>query len=282
MAKNRVLVLALVFICSCGSFAALLRGEAEKDGRQWQRLLAGPTEKDWDRAAEMVTEERRASIAELMRVASSPKTDNEPFYGSSARNTAIALIGQLRAPEAVPALAQLLSAKAGQSVLRDGLSSLSPAGKALVDIGMPAVPAVLDILAAVGVSSEDKGTYVHGERPGVGETWRVGPPLEKSSPLGDQCLRIVVRIKGLEETEAGLRRWIAAEPDARRRKNLQDALEALSRPALRKGFEIMQAQRESQERTDWAGWTRQEQEKKAQQQAVEPQPAQPGPEPSAK
>lgn len=196
---------------------------------------------------------------------------NEPFYSSATpRNMAISLLGELRAAEAVPALAGWLRPRPGQNMIMLELTDLSPAGSALVKVGQPAVPALLDILASVGVSSEWKRTAV--TEPDRVHVRFVGPPRERYSPLGDQCLRILVRIKGLEETEAGLKRYIAAETDDARKKNLEDALSALSRPSLREGFQNIQAQKEAIERNEWAGWWKRQQEEQARQKAWGPQP----------
>jgi hypothetical protein len=271
-------LLAVALLCAAGFVAVGVGAPASPhQGEDWRTLIVSRNVADWERAVDIVRQERRATVAALLTAIDRPVSKGEPFVFRTPRNAAIGLLGELRAAEAVPALIGWLGSKPGQS--HAGYAgALPPAEAALIEIGNPAVPALLDILASTGVSSEPKGEYVHELRDGVGYTRYVGPPLEHVSRHGDMSLLILVGIKGLEETEAGLRRWVAAESDPTRKKNLQDALEALSRPSLRNGFEKMQADREAQERHEWAGWwTRQEQEKKAQQQTVGQQPAEPAP-----
>jgi hypothetical protein len=246
MKTKSVLVAGSLLVCAVG-FAPLVM-PADETGRavDWPELIVSADSRDRRRGEDVLLHQREETTAALLQVVQSPMEEREGFYQrNTARNTAIRLLGQLRAPEAVLPLAQWLIPRPGeQSGATESLSDLimTPAGTALVQIGMPAV---LDILASIGVSSEDKGEYIHELRDGIGYTRRVGPPMERYSPLGDQCLRILVYIKGLEETEVGLRRYIAAETDGARKKNLEDALAALSRPALRDTFKMLQAQREA-------------------------------------
>jgi hypothetical protein len=237
-----------------------LLAQAPGQGGDWRQLIVSSTEADRDRAADLVVQQHRETVSALLQVLSLPVKQNEPYYTSSTpRNTAIRLLGELRAPEAVPALAQWLIPRPGQSLNVMELTDLPPAGMALVKIGMPAGPAVLDILASNGVSSEDARTKVVD---GIHVRY-VGPKPQRSSPLGDGCLRVLVRIKGLEETEVALRRSIAAETDEARKRNLEDALSALSRPGLRGVFEAQQAQKEAIERIEWRNWWAKEAARKA-------------------
>ena len=247
-----------------GLIAAILAGralaQAPGQGEDWRQLIVSSIEADRDRAADLVVQERRETVSALLQVLSMPVKQREPYYSSSTpRNTAIRLLGELRAPEAVPALAEWLIPRPGQSLNVMELTDLPPAGMALVKIGMPAGPGVLDILASNGVSSEDARTKVVD---GIHVRY-VGPKPQRSSPLGDGCLRVLVRIKGLEETEVALRKAIAAETDEARKRNLEDALSALSRPGLRGVFEAQQAQKEAIERIEWRNWWAKEAARKA-------------------
>jgi hypothetical protein len=271
MNDKRVLVGATLLFCALALAALGLRADEPVLDQEWRRLIVSPNWDDRARAADLVLQERRATISALMEILDMPVQPNESFYSSGTpRNTAIRLLGELRAAESVRALTQCLMPRPGQRIDVTELVYLGPAGRALVKMGMPAVPAVLDILASVGVSSEWKGTTV--SEPDRVHVRFVGPPLERSSPLGDECLKILVRIKGLEETEVGLRRYIASETHQARKKNLEDALAALSRPNLRQVMLAFQAQEEAMQRTEWAGWWTREAEKQAREKALQAQP----------
>jgi len=279
MNPKKAAMVTILLVCAWALTAlGLLAGEQNLQ-EHWRGMIVSPEGSDRMQAEKLFLEDRRATVSALLQVLDLPVRPDEPFYTGSPRNSAIKLLGELRAPEAVPALTQWLVPRPGQSGVVDGLMYLSPAGYALVKIGMPAVPAVVDILASVGVTSEDKGEYIHELRGGVGYTRHVGPRPERYSPLGDDCLRILVQIKGLEETEAGLRRYIAAETGETRKKNLEEALSALSRPSLREGFLNIQAQDEARDGNQWRGWWKKQEgeqaRKKARQPQPEPQPAPP-------
>jgi hypothetical protein len=247
-------------------------------GPDWVRVLVSRNWQDRQRVGPLVLGQRKETTASLVGIVLSPIAAGEDFLDrGTPRNLAIELIGDLRLAEAVAVLCEWLTPKDGQVAFEGSReTNLSPAGTSLVKIGMPAVPAVLDMLATLGISSDDKGRYIHEVTGGAGHTRRVGPPIERSSPLGDQCLRILVEIKGLEETEARLRRDIAAETGEARKKNLEDALAALSRPSLREGFQHVQKQNEVREWSEWRGWWKRQEEEKARQKATEPQtPIQP-------
>jgi GNAT superfamily N-acetyltransferase len=250
MAAKKLLVTAAALACGLVMLAYSVGGQEGTEQEGWRRLILSEGQADRRLASELVIGHRRETVSELLKILDLPLEEREDFYAPTSRNTAIGLLGKLRAAEAAPALAQWLAPRAGQgpSFSLD-LSPFSPAGTALVEIGMPAVPVVMDLLAANGVSSEDSRTWVNSGTPG--EWRRVGPPPERVSPFGDECLRILVSIKGLEETEAGLRRAVSREDDEARKKNLEDALAALLRPALRQTFENRQAQKEARE-DKWA------------------------------
>jgi len=258
-----------LLVCGAAWGVMVLSADEPLQQPEWRRLIVSRDGRDTARAAQTLLDEQRATVSSLLQVLELPVEQGEPFFeDGTPRNTAIKLLGNLRDPEAVPALAKWLMPRPGQevgSVMRE--TFLPPAGTAIVKIGMPAVPAVLDILASVGVTSELKGTYVQ-EGPGV--TRYVGPPPEHRSPLGDFCLRILVDIKGLDETEACLRRYIAAEEGVTRKKNLEGALAFLRRPG-RDNSEKIQAQKEARDRSDWAGWWK-KQEEQAKENAAQPQP----------
>lgn len=276
MKTNSFLVAGSLLICAVGLASRANPADQIRQGEDWPQLIVSADSRDRTRGERFFVQQRGARIATLLQLVDSPVEEKEGFYQrNTARNIAIRLLGQLRAPEAVLPLARRLIPKTGQeSGATESLSDLviTPAGDALVEIGTPAVPAVVDILATVGVSSEDKGRYIHEERGGGGYTRRVGPPLEHSSHLGDQCLRILVYIKGLEETEAGLRREIAAETAESRKKNLEQALAALSRPSVREGFQSIQAQKEAREHNEWRGWWKKQEEEQARKKALQPHP----------
>jgi len=271
MRAKSVVVRLSMLVCALALGVMALGADQPGEQPDWRMLIVSSQGVERAQAEELVLQDRKATLSSLLQVLELPLEADEPFYSpATPRNTAIRVLGEWRAPEAVLAIAQRLMPISGQTTASTVATDLSPAGWALVKIGMPAVPAVMDILASAGVSSEDKGEYIHELIGGGGHTRRMGPPLEGSSPLGDQCLRILVLIKGLAETEAGLRREIAAETSDSRKKNLEDALAALGRPSLRQGLQNIRAQTEAREWSDWRGWWKREEEKQAKEKAPQP------------
>jgi hypothetical protein len=169
-------------------------------------------------------EERKETIDALLAIVRSPVEEGEEFYNAgTTRNIAIFLLGRVRAKEAVTDLIGCLSLKPGHDSTIDdfSLAILNPAARALVEIGLPVVPHVLDVI------TEAEGVDGYGVR--------------------EQCMRIIVAIKGLRGTELLFEDLVGRETDASKLKNLKAAQEVLEHPKLRRGFENIDERRER----DW-------------------------------
>ena len=200
--RRAVLIIAVLLLLSWLRPTGALTdgGEVEESG--WVRLVTSGDESERWHAHRAAAAHRQADIDALLAVVRSPVREGEPFFDySTPRNTAIRILGIVRAEEAVPDLMEWLDSHEGQSRVYGELLMFSPAGYALVEIGLPSVPPLLEKLKAVGMS-----------RPGL------------------ECLKILVRIKGADEAEFTLKKAIETESDQLRKRNLKAALKKLRDP----------------------------------------------------
>ncbi len=266
MNKESARMVAVALCCACGVACLALGADDAARTQGWRQLLLSPDERDRDRAARMVMEERKADVSALLQIVAMPVQPDEPFLRyQTPRNIAIRLLGELRAEEAIEPLITWLTPKPGMSGDVTELGPI-PAARALQQIGMPAAPALMEVLATAGVAAE-RGAAVAPAPAGPPE-----PTGQGHGHLADECLRVLVWIKGLEEAEVGLRRAITEEMDAARKRNLQGALFALSRPRLRESFQGFLKHEEDVERAKWHGWWAKHVEEEAKREAAPPQP----------
>jgi hypothetical protein len=188
--------------------------EAEKE-LDWKALIISDSEDERRLSQRVVIEDRQDTIRYLRSVLARPIEQGEPFYGSStARNIAISLLGKLRAAEAAADLATWLRPRPGQGLKVTDESAFGHAGEALIEIGLPSVRPLLELLR-----------------------------IENNRGLQEQCLKIMVRIKGLRETELLFEDVIAAESDAAKRDNLEAAQALLEGTRIRKILEKLDKRR---------------------------------------
>ncbi len=265
MSKKSGRMVAVGICWACGLACLALGAEDPARTQDWRVLLLSPEQRDRDRAAALVMQERKTEVSDLLKILAMPVQPDEPFLEyHTPRNIAIRLVGELRAEEAIEPLVQWLTPKPGMSLEVDEAGPV-PAGAALFEIGAAAVPALLDALATVGVSAER----------GAAGAAQAQPAGQRYSPLGDECLWVLVRILGLEEAEVRLRRAVAEETDAVRKSNLGEAVFALSRPKLRASLQGLQKHDEAVQQAKWRGWWAKHVEDQAKREAVPPQDAQP-------
>ena len=212
------------------SAPATVQQTTTAQGPGWRELIASKDEVQRAKGKEEALAELTANVGLLISIVESPVSRREPFYTSStSRNIAIFLLGRLRARDAVPHLVKWLEPQEGQSLVIYSLMMLSPAGYALADIGLPSVPPLMEIIRRDGCSSPEAPEIIHEDDGGTRYKY---PPGYRSVPLGDQCLKIIVRIKGLDESEFSLRKAMEAEPDKAKKANLQCALDLLRAPTF--------------------------------------------------
>lgn len=221
MKTHRASVAAVLLVGSLYAFASQPDPRGTGELTSWEAMITSKTETVRRQAESSALSERRDRIGFLLSVLAAPVEEGEPFYGlSRSRNVAINLLGKMRAKEAVDELTGWLVPQEGQGQAISHLMVFSPAGFALAEIGLPSVPPLLKIIREEGCSSPD-----HRELVREGTRWRYQPErLERESPLGDQCLKIIVAIKGMDETEFALQKALEAETNATRRENLQSAI----------------------------------------------------------
>jgi len=200
-----ILAASLVVSVGCGRKESL-EGKKERD---WRTLITSRVEKERMSARQRVMSNRGETIQYLLSVLHSAVEGGEQFYASTtSRNIAISLLGELRAKEAAADLTEWLRAKEGQGLKVSDEAAYSPAGEALVQIGLPSVAPLVKVVK-----------------------------VEPDEGLREQCVKIIVCIKGLRETELLFEDIIAAETDSAKRENLKAADDLLKDPKFRKILE---------------------------------------------
>jgi hypothetical protein len=202
-----VLILGAILFVAGGS--QVREVQDAKELPDWTTLIRSEVEKERTSAREIVLLDRKERIEKLLSVVNSPVQPGEAFYSSTtSRNISIFLLGQLRAKEAVPTLMEWLFPRGGQALIRGELLMFSHAGYALVEIGLPSVPPLIELLASEADAAER-----------------------------EQAIKIVVSIKGLRETEVMFEELLASERDSAKKEKLEVVQATLQKPKLRKTLE---------------------------------------------
>ena len=130
--------------------------ERSQDPPDWRALLRSDNEQDRERGKRAVLQERAEVVRFLIGLVNEPVREREQFFTSGTRrNTAIAVLGKLRAKESVPALIDWLVPKPGQSLVIWELG-FAPASDALTEIGVPAVDTLTNVISEEGISPKGK------------------------------------------------------------------------------------------------------------------------------
>jgi HEAT repeat protein len=155
-------------------------------------------------AAAELDKARRQLVRELMAILGGTNSDR-------VKVAAAIVLGEYRASEAVPILVRHLEwdqaapREAGGVMRHETKEELEETGwpvtQALVKIGMPAIPALLDRVT----NTEDAGTTA-------------------------RCIWICQLIEGPEVTQFRLRGLLEKESDQKKKERIRSALEALARP----------------------------------------------------
>jgi len=207
--KNINMLYTAAIIAACLLFSLTCRpreSDEAKKAADWKTLIISDVEKDRMSSRRFVLDNRKQTIEYLLSVVNSPVEVGEEFYNYiTSRNIAIYLLGKLRAKEAVEDLTKWLSPKPGQGMNIDELLMFSPAGYALVEIGLPSVSPIFDLLREEG-----------------------------NVALREQCIKIIVCIKGLPETELLLEDMLVKETVNSKKENLKAVQRLLKEPKFRK------------------------------------------------
>lgn len=170
----------------------------ETEKPKWLVLIMSEDSKERRQGEIIVLEQRDAIIKGLLSVVDSPVEKNEQFFLKTPRNTAILLLGKFRAEEAIPSLIKWLVPKEGQDTTVWSGDINSPAGSALVKIGLPAVDPLIEVIKT-----------------------------EKPSALTEECAQVIFRILGTELAKAKLQSAFYNEKDEQKKRNIEEYLNRL-------------------------------------------------------
>ncbi len=180
-----------------------------KKSQDWKNLIKSGTEDERTLARRIVLDNRKETIEHLLNVLNSPVAKGEQFNNyDTSRNIAIFLLRKLRAKEAVTDLTKWLIPKPGQSEVVSEPRMFSPAGYALVEIGLPSVPPLVELLKSEG-----------------------------NARLLELYIKIIVAIKGVRETEILLEDMLVNETNSPKIENLKATQDLLKEPKYREIFE---------------------------------------------
>jgi len=206
-----IVIGTLIMLAASGSEKP---SEGQKED-EWQSLIVSTDERERIASRKAALEERKETINALLAIVRSPVEIEEEFYGKfTPRNIAIFLLGKLRAKEAVPDLIEFVTPKPGQGTVIDEATPFSPATEALIEIGLPSVPALLGKLQA-------------------GQT-----PLKR-----EQCVKGLVAIKGLSEAEHLIEDRMTDASNTQVKENLKAVIEVLKAGPLRESLESIDSNR---------------------------------------
>lgn len=193
-------------LCLLTALTVLPQDEAalREDRPAWLAFLVSRDQQDYQRGRRMAVQQQVETEKALLWVLRRPVERNEPFYGSSARNRAIWLLGQYRIKTAPKYLVDWLEPKEGQGTWMTESRRFPLAGDAMIKIGLPSVPVLTDKVKAEG----DRRYFMYG---------------------GMMCVDLIVEIKGHEETIIHFQRELAKETDEAKKANLQAALAYLQK-----------------------------------------------------
>ncbi len=170
--------------------------------QEWEILIKS---KDYDlRTAgrQMVLDQYNKTVQTLMDIVNSPVKESDQFYNyNTTRNTAIYLLGKLMAREAVPSLIKWIKPDPNRPEVISEALFFSPAGYALIDIGLSSIPPLAELLKNE-IKPDNREVY----------------------------LKIIVGIKGIQETQLLIDNMRSKEISQSRLLNLQNAQELLKDP----------------------------------------------------
>jgi len=209
---NRNSIFAIIILCIVLIFSVAFSYNEKKDEKErpdWNILIKSDDEKERAMAKKIVSEQYNENVEYLISIVNEPLKENEEFYASNTpRNISFYLLGKLRAKKAVPALLDWLIPKTGQRQTIDEIQLFSPAGYALIEIGLPSVPPLVDLLKT------SQNTFSR-----------------------EKYIKIIVAIKGIPETEFLFNNILAKETSPEKIENIKTALGLLKDLKYQKIFE---------------------------------------------
>ncbi len=125
-------------------FLPAMKGNKQSEEKEPMGQINGLLSQDsriLDQAVDSILQDRRSIINKLIPLID---PDNTKKYSGQTRCAAAYLLGMLRATEAVPVLSRALENEPGRRYISDISRYDSPVWTALVRIGRPAVPAMIE------------------------------------------------------------------------------------------------------------------------------------------
>jgi hypothetical protein len=205
--KTKVLFCCfLAFALYMLPFSAIGKGEVI-DLEKWKEMIVSKDYSEMEKGRNLLVQDREQQIEYLLSVVSEPVTPGESYYYiTTPRNTAIYLLGHLRAKEAVPVLIERLTPLEGQSFVIWEMVLLCPAADALGEIGIPAVKPLLDELKK-----------------------------EELAPYRNMYLMTIITILGPELTEVLLKKEVKSSRNEGVKYKLKGCLELLDKNKIPAG-----------------------------------------------
>lgn len=201
MTKVKIILMAAMLAAAL-VFSASFAQKDENKTQGWEKMIASRDYAERKAGMQIVLDQYNKIVKDLMDIVNSPVKDGAQFYNyNTSRNMCIYLLGKLRAQEAVPSLIKWIVPEPNQVVIFSESLMFSPAGQALIDIGLPSIPPVAELLKQ-----------------------------EKNISYRDEYLKIILAIKGRAETEFFLENMLAKEKDQTKIENIKAAQALLKDP----------------------------------------------------
>jgi hypothetical protein len=189
------MLLVLVLLCLLSSSFC----QDTQKSPDWSALILSKDEKERASGRRAVITQYSETVVTLLKIVEGPVKEGEFYYSSAtSRNIAIRLLGKLRAKSAVSHLMGWLVPKKGQALDTGEEMKYGHAGYALVEIGLPAVPPLLEKVKGQGVTT-----------------------------LGKECMKVITTIKGKDEVSFLIKALLEKEKDKKAKENIQAALKYL-------------------------------------------------------
>ena len=190
--------LMCVFFFAAG--VAAQEGARMNGTTDFRRMVRASSANERIAAKERIDDLRKQIIDQMIQVLNDPVDQREEWLThTTSRNIALSILGDMRAAEAVPHIVKWLRPQGGQLGIEDHPDRFSPAAKALVKIGKPAVPALIALIETEG----------------------------DEYPLKESLSTLLSEIDGKECAELVLRQALTKQSNAQSKQRIESALRKL-------------------------------------------------------
>jgi hypothetical protein len=208
MKKVKTIIMAAILAAALVFSASFAQKEqkAENQTPVWEKLIASSDERERAAGRKIVMDQYNNTMGYLIALANRPvKLNPEADVYEPQRSMAIELLGKIRAKEAVNCIISWLVPRPGIMIESPKVRFFNAAGLALIEIGLPSVPPVAELL------KNESNPYIQ-----------------------DEYLKIILAIKGRQETEMLLENMLTKEKDQIKIENIK-AAQALLKDPKRQG-----------------------------------------------